>query len=90
MSSSKLPIVLILGGAGAHNGAVIKVFSATGPYKMRVLTRSVTSPHAAKLSCLPNVKLIKGDCYDEDALKSAFEDVANVSLTQWICNRREE
>jgi nucleoside-diphosphate-sugar epimerase len=56
MPSSKLPIILILGGAGAHNGAVTKALSATGSYKIHVLTRSVTSPHAAELSGLPNVK----------------------------------
>jgi DNA helicase TIP49 (TBP-interacting protein) len=40
-----------------------------------MLTRSVTSQHAAELGGLPNVKLIAGDCYNEDALKSAFEGV---------------
>jgi len=75
MSSSELPIVLIIGGAGAQNGVVTKSLSATGNYNIHVLTRSVTSPHATELSGLPNVKLIEGDCYNEDALKSAFEGV---------------
>ena len=62
MSSSELPIVLIIGGAGAQNGVVTKSLSATGNYNIHVLTRSVTSPHATELSGLPNVKLIEGDC----------------------------
>jgi uncharacterized protein YbjT (DUF2867 family) len=68
-------MVLILGGAGTQNGAVIKALSAAGSYKIHLLTGSVTSPHAAELSVLPNVTLIEGDCYNEDALKSAFEGV---------------
>ncbi|KAE8442946.1 hypothetical protein EG329_002484 [Mollisiaceae sp. DMI_Dod_QoI] len=75
MSSPSKPIVLILGGAGAQNGAVTKVLSAAGTYTIHVLTRSTSSPYAAELGALPNVKLIEGDCYDEDTLVSAFEGV---------------
>lgn len=78
MSSSSKPIVLILGGAGAQNGAVTKVLSAAGTYTIHVLTRSLTSAHAVELGSLPNVKLIEGDCYNEDDLVSAFK---NVDLT---------
>jgi nucleoside-diphosphate-sugar epimerase len=75
MSSSKTSVVLILGGAGAQNGAVTRVLSAAGTYSIHVLTRSSSSAHAAELGVLPNVKLVEGDCYDEDTLKSAFEGV---------------
>ncbi|KUJ07165.1 NAD(P)-binding protein [Mollisia scopiformis] len=75
MSSSIKPTVLILGGAGAQNGAVTKVLSAAGTYNIHVLTRSLTSPHAAELGSLPNVKLLEGDCYNEEDLVSAFKDI---------------
>jgi hypothetical protein len=75
MSSIKKPVVLILGGAGIQNGALTTVLSAAGTYNIHILTRSIDSSHAAELGALDNVKLIKGDCYDEDTLKSAFEGV---------------
>jgi nucleoside-diphosphate-sugar epimerase len=75
MSSSNKPTLLILGGAGAQNSAVAKVFSAAGTYTVHILTRSIHSPHASELSPLPNVKLIEGDCFDEATLTSAFKGV---------------
>lgn len=78
MSSSSKPIVLILGGAGAQNGAVAKVLSNAGTYTIHVLTRSVTSAHAVELGALPNVKLIEGDCYNEEDLIAAFESGADL------------
>lgn len=75
MSSTSRPIVLILGGAGAQNGAVTKVLSAAGTYTIHVLTRSLTSTHAVELGTLPNVKLLEGDCYNEEDLESAFKGV---------------
>ncbi|TVY82023.1 NmrA-like family domain-containing protein [Lachnellula suecica] len=74
MSSPKTTL-LILGGAGAQNSAVAKVFSSTNTYSVRLLTRSLSSPHAAELALLPNITLIEGDCYDDDTLVSAFEGV---------------
>ena len=75
MSETKKRIVLILGGAGAQNAVVTKVLSAAGTYAVRLLTRSASSAHAVELGTLPNVDLIEGDCYEEDALKSALEGV---------------
>ena len=75
MTETQKPTVLILGGAGAQNTVVTKVLSAAGNYAVRVLTRSTSSAHATELGVLPNVDLVEGDCYDEDALQSAFEAV---------------
>jgi uncharacterized protein YbjT (DUF2867 family) len=73
--STKAPVLLILGGAGAQNGTVAKALSTTGTYTVHLLTRSAHSPHASELGGLPNVKLIEGDCYNEDDLTSAFKGV---------------
>jgi uncharacterized protein YbjT (DUF2867 family) len=67
--------ILVLGGAGVQNIAVTKVLSAAYTWNIRVLTRSVSSPHAAELALFPNVKVIEGDCYNEDTLVSAFEGI---------------
>lgn len=75
MSSPSKPTLLLLGGAGAQNSAVAKVFSAAGTYNVVVLTRSIQSAHASELAPLPNVKLIEGDCYDEATLASALKGV---------------
>ncbi|KAH8808827.1 hypothetical protein F5884DRAFT_382847 [Xylogone sp. PMI_703] len=75
MATIPKKVVLILGGAGAQNGVVAKKLSEAGTYNIHVLTRSVDSSHAAELGALPNVKLIEGDCYDEDALVPAFHGV---------------
>lgn len=74
MSTSKNPVVLIIGGAGAQNSTVAKVLSDAGTYTIHLLTRSIES-HSKDLGPLPNVKLIEGDCYDEDTLVSAFKGV---------------
>lgn len=75
MSSPTKPTLLLLGGAGAQNSAVAKVFSAAGTYNIVVLTRSIQSAHASELAPLPNVKLFEGDCYDEATLTSALKGV---------------
>jgi len=75
MASSTKPTLLILGGAGAQNSAVAKIFSDAGTYTIHVLTRSIHSAHALELSPLANIKLIEGDCYDDATLTSAFKDV---------------
>ena len=67
--------LLVLGGAGAQNIAVIKVLSAANTFNITLLTRSTTSPHALELSALANVSLIEGTCYDEDTLVSAFQGI---------------
>lgn len=72
-TKSHNPTVLVLGGDGAQNGAIIKVLSAAGTFNITLLTRSVAA--AAETGSLPNVKLIEGSCYDEDTLVSAFKDV---------------
>jgi hypothetical protein len=76
MSLLKKPVVLILGGAGAQNAVVTKALSDVGTYEIHVLTRSASSEHATDLAELPNVKMIEGDCYDEDTLTSVFEGVS--------------
>ena len=75
MSSSSKPVVLVLGGAGAQNGAVTRVLSAADTYDIHILTRSITSRHAVELGDLPNVKLVEGNCYNEDTLESVFVGV---------------
>jgi len=72
-STSAKPTLLVLGGAGAQNGTVIKVLSGTGNWSIKLLSRSTTSSHAAELGELPDVQLIEGNCYDEEDLVSAFK-----------------
>ena len=67
--------ILILGGAGAQNIAVAKVLSAANTWNINVVTRSASSPHAAELANLSNVRLIEGDCYNENTLVSVFEGI---------------
>jgi uncharacterized protein YbjT (DUF2867 family) len=92
MASSTKPILLIFGGAGAQNIAVTKVFSAAGTYSIHVLTRSIHSAHASELAPLPNVKLIEGDCYDEDTLVSAFKgfDLAFINTNGFAIGEKNE
>ncbi|TVY53563.1 NmrA-like family domain-containing protein 1 [Lachnellula cervina] len=75
MSPPPKPTLLILGGAGAQNSAVAKIFSNAGTYSIRMLTRSTRSAHASDLAHLANITLIAGDCYDDATLASAFRGV---------------
>jgi hypothetical protein len=75
MAPPTLPILLILGGAGAQNTAIVRSFSTTNLYSIHVLTRSLTSPHAQELTHLPNTNLLEGSCYDEETLLSVFKGV---------------
>lgn len=92
MCATKKPIVLILGGAGAQNDVVTRLLSQAGTYTVHLQTRSTSSPHAAELGALPNVKLIEGDCYDEDTLKSAFEgvDLCYVNMNGFAIGEKNE
>lgn len=73
MSSSIKYVLLILGGAGAQNSVIAKSFSDTDKYTIHLLTRSASRAH--ELGALPNIKLIEGDCYNEDDLSKSFDQV---------------
>lgn len=87
-----LQTILILGGAGAQNIAVTQVLAAANRWNIRVLTRSIATPHAKELAELPNTKVIEGDCYDEDTLISAFEgaDLCFVNTNGFAIGEKNE
>jgi hypothetical protein len=75
MSDSRKPVVLFLGGAGAQNAAIIKEFAAQRKCSLRLLTRSLTSPHAIEIAAVPGVELLEGSAYDENDLASSIKGV---------------
>ncbi|KAL6807054.1 hypothetical protein GGI42DRAFT_366752 [Trichoderma sp. SZMC 28013] len=67
--------ILVLGGAGAQNSAVIQQLVKNENFSVKLLSRDITSAACRELEALPNVTLVQGDCYDEDTLVSAFQGV---------------
>lgn len=67
--------ILILGGAGAQNSAVVHELSKNERFHTKVLSRDIKSDACLILSALPRVTLIQGDCYDEPTLLHAFQGI---------------
>ncbi|KAH7303865.1 hypothetical protein B0I35DRAFT_517164 [Stachybotrys elegans] len=67
--------ILILGGAGVQNIAVIRQLSTNPLFAISVLTRNIESAEGQNLAKLPNVTLIEGNSYDEAALVSSFQNI---------------
>lgn len=66
--------ILIIGATGAQGSAIARHLSGTGRYNVLAFTRSVSSPQAAALAVLPNVKLVLSSSasgYDTDVFLSA-------------------
>ncbi|KAF7556354.1 hypothetical protein G7046_g6320 [Stylonectria norvegica] len=66
--------ILVVGATGAQSGAVVRVLSATGQYKILALTRSASSSQAVALGELPNVELVISDIasgYNIDTFSAA-------------------
>ncbi|KAL6815168.1 hypothetical protein J3E69DRAFT_358990 [Trichoderma sp. SZMC 28015] len=68
-------VVLVLGGAGAQNSAVVRELAKSGSFLIRVMSRNIQSEECAALSALSFVELLEGNCYDEAVLASAFQGV---------------
>ncbi|KKP00113.1 NmrA family protein [Trichoderma harzianum] len=73
MSNQK--VVLVLGGVGAQNSAVVRELAKSGSFLIRVMSRNIQSEECVALSALSSVELLEGNCYDEAALVSAFQGV---------------
>lgn len=73
MSNQK--VVLVLGGVGAQNSAVVRELAKSGSFLIRVMSRNIQSEECAALSALNFVELLEGNCYDEAVLVSAFQGV---------------
>jgi len=67
--------VLIISGTGVQGAAVVQALVEAGGFKVKILTRSATSPAAVALSALPGVSIIEGSCYDETDLNNAYKDI---------------
>ncbi|CRK47150.1 hypothetical protein BN1723_007375 [Verticillium longisporum] len=72
---AELKEILVIGGTGAQGAPVVKALSASGRYRVRVLTRSVKSSRAKQLGALQNVTLIQGAQNNQKDLHRAFKGV---------------
>ncbi|EEY15741.1 NmrA family protein [Verticillium alfalfae VaMs.102] len=72
---AELKEILVIGGTGAQGAPVVKALSASGRYRVRVLTRSVESSRAKQLGALQNVTLIQGAQNNQEDLHRAFKGV---------------
>ncbi|KAE9580515.1 NmrA-like family domain-containing protein 1 [Colletotrichum fructicola] len=68
-------LIAVVGATGNQGGSVARRFLAAG-YRVRGLTRNVSSPAATALASL-GVEVVQADLEDVDSLKEAFRD-ANV------------
>lgn len=67
--------ILVLGGAGAQNSAVVRELAKNKLFSIKLLSRDIGSQECISLAALNQVTLIQGNCYDEATLVEAFEDV---------------
>ncbi|KAL2842110.1 hypothetical protein BJX68DRAFT_278457 [Aspergillus pseudodeflectus] len=67
--------IAVIGGTGAQGMPVVKALSASGRYRVRVLTRNPDSARARKLAGLPNVTLLQGAQDNQRDLHSLFRGV---------------
>ena len=63
---------------GRQGNSVVKELSKRNQYKIRALTRDISSYKALELAKLPNVELVKGDLLDHESLKECFKDVYGI------------
>jgi uncharacterized protein YbjT (DUF2867 family) len=65
--------ILVLGGAGAQNSAVVRELVKNELFSVKLLSRDIRSRECASLAALNRVTLLQGSCYDEATLVKAFE-----------------
>lgn len=69
-----MPIVVVTMSTGLQGNALIHHLSKTNKFKIRALTRDVSSKSALKLLNYPNVQLVKADFLNKDSLENSFMD----------------
>lgn len=67
--------ILVLGGAGAQNSAVVRELAKNPSFRVKVLSRNIESEECVSLAALDRVTLSQGDCYNEEHLVAAFKNV---------------
>ncbi|KIY00807.1 uncharacterized protein Z520_03473 [Fonsecaea multimorphosa CBS 102226] len=67
--------ILVLGGAGVQNSAVVRELAKNESFHVKLLSRNTRSEECLSLASLSAVTLAEGDCYDEDTLISALQGV---------------
>ncbi|KFY97937.1 hypothetical protein V500_01855 [Pseudogymnoascus sp. VKM F-4518 (FW-2643)] len=70
-------IIAVIGATGAQGGSVISTLLADGTYKIRGVTRNVTSAQSQALAA-QGVEMIQADLNDEQALIKAFKGVSAI------------
>ena len=68
-----VPTILIIGGTGAQDSAIVPALSKTGKYELHVLTRNANSPAAQEVQEVGHVTLIEGDSSNAADLRRAFQ-----------------
>ncbi|HWS31423.1 MAG TPA: NmrA/HSCARG family protein [Actinoplanes sp.] len=65
--------IAVVGATGAQGGGLVKAILAdeSGEYRVRAVTRDVTSPRAQELAEL-GAEVVQADNYDEESLVAAF------------------
>lgn len=67
--------ILVLGGAGAQNSAVVRQLSENKSFHVKLLSRNANSEECLALSAIPNVSVLQGSCFDESTILAAFKDI---------------
>jgi hypothetical protein len=75
LSMSQSLDILVLGGAGAQNSAVVRELAKNELFSVKLLSRDIQSQECISLATLDRVKLLQGNCYDESTLITAFEGI---------------
>ena len=63
---------------GLQGTGVVKELSKTNVFRIRAITRDISSEKALSLSKLPNVEVIKGDLLDKASLLKCFESAYGI------------
>lgn len=92
MSEHKTSYIFVVGGTGAQGIPVIRGLVKDKKYKVRALTRDVSSKRAKDLVALGNVELIEGTFASEADLRKGFRgcDGAFVNIDGFNCGEKTE
>ncbi len=72
------PIIAVTMATSRQGRAVVNHLSKTGEFKIRAITRSLSSKEAIKLSKLPNVETVEGDLLIPSSLDKCFNKVYGI------------
>ncbi|KAJ4403163.1 hypothetical protein N0V91_006739 [Didymella pomorum] len=76
-------IIAVTGATGSQGGGVLNVMKGVPGWKVRALTRNLTSDAAKKLTGA-GIEVVKADFDDEGSLRQAFDGVQAVfAVTNW-------